>query len=727
MRPLPVWVSLLSFVNVVLAQPALTEPPDFPQAQSGPQAENREEGCFLLAHGTIFPGDVDWIAVRLPHASARTVIDVDFPTGAGASALLAMVANGASGFNIGDNNNTRDALCGLNGSSSPVGNLRDSVVDLRATTFNAVVNFAVTGAADTSFVGLHNESFTYEVWVYALPTPCMTDPNCDDAVACTWDQCDVPSGDCLNTPMDDFCNDNFFCNGVERCDAILGCRGNSAPSCDDGVDCTDDYCDFGVDQCVNEPWDGYCENEFFCDGEEFCDPLTGCQAGTPTDCDDGSACTLDTCDEEWWECVHTFADDACNDGQFCNGLEQCDAAGGCVAGSAPCPNSMCRESDDLCVDCLTDSDCGDGVYCNGVEHCNALGQCENAAFPCGASMCRESDDRCVECLANDDCNDDQFCNGLEFCTPDGNCEPGAVACGSGLCREADDRCVECLTDADCDDGVFCNGGETCNASGTCIEAQNPCLGSTCRETDQQCVECLTNTDCDDNAFCNGMESCDVDGACVAGTDPCGNDFCLEGEQRCVECLTDSDCADDLYCNGVERCQATGVCVPGVAPCPTVQSCNESADQCVSGEFTVDIKPGVCPARVLTTAQGFLPVALVGFDVRQINPNSVRMVRADGVGKFVDAMNGNGQAPRFRDESGPMQSCGCPDVGPDGSEDLIVSFKLDKMVKDLRLDNLRSGTVVELKLTGKMRDGTPFSATDCVVIQSPGRNGTAAAQ
>jgi hypothetical protein len=681
MKPTHVWVSLLSFVNVVLAQPALTEPPEFPQAQSGPQAENRETGCFLLAQGSIFPGDVDWISVRLPHASSRTVIDVDFATGTGASALLAMVTNGASGFNIGDNNNTRDALCGLNGVSSPVGNLRDSVVDLRATSFNAVVNLAVTGAADTSFIGLHNESFTYEVWVYALPTPCATDTNCDDTVACTSDQCDVPSGDCSNTPMDDVCDDDFFCNGVERCDATLGCQATAAPVCDDGVDCTDDFCDFSLDECVNEPWNGYCENEFFCDGEEVCDPVTGCQAGTPADCDDGSACTLDTCDEENWECVHVVSDGACNDGQFCNGVEQCDAAGQCAAGPAPCPNSMCRESDDRCVQCLTDHDCSDG----------------------------------------------QFCNGLEFCSPAGACEEGAPSCGSGLCRETDDRCVDCLESAACNDGRFCNGEESCDEAGNCVDGDSPCMDSVCREADDHCVQCLSDGDCDDRTFCNGVEQCNVDGACVTGLSPCVNDFCLEDEDRCVECLADSDCADDSFCNGIESCDAMGVCAPGVPPCPTASSCNEDSEQCAASEFTVDIKPGMCPARVMTTALGYLPVAIVGLDVWQIDPDSVRLSRADGVGSSVDAVNTSGQSPRFRDESGPMQSCTCPDAAPDGTEDLLVSFKLDQVVQSLRLGSLRSGAIVELKLTGQMRDGTPFSASDCITVQSPGRNGPAAAQ
>lgn len=727
MRPLHVFVSLMVVANVVLAQPALTEPPEFPQVQPGPQVLYEGEGCFLLAEGVIFPGDVDWMRVRIPRVSTRTVIDVDFPAGAGASAMLAMVVNGTSGFNIADNNNTRDLLCGLHGTSTPVGSLSDSAVDLRQTPLNATIDIAVTGAADTSFVGLHNESFAYEVWVYAIPIPCVDDASCDDAVACTWDQCDVDTGDCFNTPLDDACDDGFFCNGVEWCDRDFGCRTAPAPSCDDGVDCTVDYCDSGVDDCVNEPWDEYCSNDLFCDGDEVCDPVAGCRPGVPVDCDDGQDCTVDTCDEEDWRCIHTTADDACDDGQFCNGMEMCDFDAGCMNGPVPCPDSLCRESDDRCVDCMSDDDCSDGAYCNGAERCNTFGQCVSGTYPCGTSLCRESDDACVECVADQDCDDGEFCNGVEFCGEDGSCEMGAGPCGDALCRESDDRCVECLSDDHCEDDEFCNGREMCNSAGICVEGLNPCGDSMCHESDDRCVQCLADADCDDGGFCNGVEQCDDLGACVAGLPPCGNDFCVESEDRCAECMTDGDCSDGLFCNGAERCLDSGTCAAGDSPCPAGQACDEAAAQCLQHAFTMDIKPGVCPVKVMTSGQGNLPVGIVGVDVRQIDVNSVRLMRVDGVGKPVKAMTGSGQGPRFRDVSGPAQACACPGGEPDGVEDLVVSFKLNEVVKELRLDSLRSGAVVELQITGTLRDGTSMTASDCVTIHAPGRNGISSAQ
>ncbi len=820
MKSLGLSACLVLVSSTAFAQPALVENPDFPTVGPGPQAVYSGEGCFLLAQGTILPGDVDWIGVRIPRASSRTIIDVDFPNGTHGSALLAMVTNGTTGFNIGDNNNSRDAFCGLSAATNPVGSPRDSVVDLQETSLNATINIAITGAADTSFSGLHMENFTYAVWVYAVPIPCVNDMSCDDGVACTLDHCDVPTGDCSNTPRNNQCDDGHFCNGTEWCDPAFGCRATPAPSCDDGVDCTQDFCDMITDACGHMADDYFCDNDLFCDGDEWCDAVNGCQPGTPVDCDDGVGCTADACDEETWECLHTASDELCDDGLFCNGAEHCDYDDGCTAGSAPCAGALCRESDDRCVACLSDSDCSDDRFCNGAEHCNAQGVCVSGAYPCGAamcresdeqcvecladtdcsdgaycngdefctpagaceqgglpcgtglcresddrcvhclsnadcndglfcngmetcnsagmcaagvypcstSMCRESDDRCVDCLANSDCSDGAFCNGDEFCSAAGHCEQGALPCGSGLCRESDDHCVDCLGNADCEDGVFCNGMETCNAAGACTAGAYPCGGSLCRENDDRCVGCLSNADCNDGLFCNGQETCSASGVCTAGANPCVGSLCRENDDRCVQCVSDNDCSDGLFCNGAEHCLANGMCSAGESPCASGQSCNEATDQCASAGFSMDIMPGTCPASASLPARGYLTVALVGLDVQQVNVNSVRLVRADGAGNAVDSVNGPpAQAPQFRDVAGPSTPCSCPDRGPDGMADLVLSFKTDKVFKSLRLDDLPNGSRVELKITGKLMNGSAFSASDCLTVQTVAGGGASAAQ
>ena len=71
------FVLLSVLCRSAFAQPALSEPGDFPNTFGGPIAVQSSSGCFWLATGSLEPGDVDWVQVTLPFAATRTVIDLD--------------------------------------------------------------------------------------------------------------------------------------------------------------------------------------------------------------------------------------------------------------------------------------------------------------------------------------------------------------------------------------------------------------------------------------------------------------------------------------------------------------------------------------------------------------------------------------------------------------------------------------------------------------------------
>ena len=71
---------------------------------------------------------------------------------------------------------------------------------------------------------------------------CTVDEECDDGVACTVDFCEA-DGRCSYTPNDSLCGDGDLCSGVETCDPAQGCRPGEPLTCDDGVACTVDSCD----------------------------------------------------------------------------------------------------------------------------------------------------------------------------------------------------------------------------------------------------------------------------------------------------------------------------------------------------------------------------------------------------------------------------------------------------------------------------------------------------
>lgn len=116
--------------------------------------------------------------------------------------------------------------------------------------------------------------------------PCMLAVDCDDANACTEDNC--INSVCAHNPVD----------------------------CDDGFDCTTDACDPLSGACTNAPDDAACDDADACTGVESCSAATGCVAGTPVTCTDGASCTMDVCDPGTGTCSFNPID-ACNSGDGC--------------------------------------------------------------------------------------------------------------------------------------------------------------------------------------------------------------------------------------------------------------------------------------------------------------------------------------------------------------------------------------------------------------------------
>ena len=172
---------------------------------------------------------------------------------------------------------------------------------------------------------------------------------CNDGVGCTVDDCNEGLDACEFLPDHAVCENGVFCDGVETCDSLLDCQAGVAETCDDGVGCTVDSCNGGTDVCDNVPDDGLCDNAVFCDGAETCDVALDCQAGTPVDCDDAVGCTADSCNEGTDSCDNIPDDGPCQNGLFCDGAETCDALLDCQPDGDPCPGLSCDEIIDFCA------------------------------------------------------------------------------------------------------------------------------------------------------------------------------------------------------------------------------------------------------------------------------------------------------------------------------------------------------------------------------------------
>ena len=194
---------------------------------------------------------------------------------------------------------------------------------------------------------------------------------------------------------------------------------------------------------------------------------TTCTANSQ--CDDGVACTVDSCDAG--TCVNTPEDAFCGDGILCTD-DICDQALGCTNPPVSCPQGeQCDPGTGQCMQCLVDADCDDGVGCT-VDSCDAgTGACVNTPEDavCGDGiLC--TDDICDQALG---------CTNAPVSCPQGEqCDPGTGQCVTSS---------ECIVDADCDDGLFCNGDETCVA-GNCQAGTLPCDLATqvCNEDSDIC-------------------------------------------------------------------------------------------------------------------------------------------------------------------------------------------------------------------------------------------------
>ncbi len=236
-----------------------------------------------------------------------------------------------------------------------------------------------------------------------LGTPCgdPTNTDCTDP-----DTCDG-GGVCLDNHATNGtgCDDGLFCLVNEFC-TDGACGSGVGRDCGDGIGCTNDACDEVNDVCNNNANDVKCDNGEWCDGVEICDSLADCvtQPGSVPVPDDGVPCTNDFCDEVNDVIVNDPIHANCNNGQFCDGVEICDSVQNCIVqpGSTPnpddgvgCTDDSCDEVNDVIVNTPNDVHCpDDGLFCNGDEFCHAVNDCDHTGSPCGGP-CDEVNDKCL--------------------------------------------------------------------------------------------------------------------------------------------------------------------------------------------------------------------------------------------------------------------------------------------------------------------------------------------
>ena len=390
-----------------------------------------------------------------------------------------------------------------------------------------------------------------------LPYQCVVDPNsmviCPDPggedAFCLQGHCDPATGECSSVPN----HEGFLCDNTDACtfDSTCAegiCAGGDQVNCNDGNACTDDSCE----------------------------PVAGCVfADNAAACNDGDVCTTqDQCIDG--ECLGG-PDLECSDGDVCNGIETCNPASGCVDGEPLV--------------------CDDGDPCSGVETCHPVAGCQ-AAVPlacddgdaCNGLESCESWIGCVDGVPPV-CDDGDNCNGAETCDPVDGCQLGqALVCNDGnVCT--DDSCesgVGCLYAAnqtECDDGNACTDGDHCEA-GACVfdgpkscDDLDICTDNNC-DPAVGCITTLNEATCDDGDVCTLADHCHL-GGCIGGMElacddnnACTDDSCKPA-LGCQFTFTDGPCDDGDECTQSDTCQV-GACVGVEVQCNDGNICTDDS-------------------------------------------------------------------------------------------------------------------------------------------------------
>lgn len=135
--------------------------------------------------------------------------------------------------------------------------------------------------------------------------------------------------------------------------------------CIDAVACTRERCETAVGLCVVTYDLEMCDDGVFCNGVEQCDQREGCIPGARITCNDDTVCTVDRCDEAGRTCEHSMRDlDLDGDVDFfCGGMD-CDDRDAVRSSLAPeiCDDGIDQDCDGLDDDLSSSMMCGRPPY-----------------------------------------------------------------------------------------------------------------------------------------------------------------------------------------------------------------------------------------------------------------------------------------------------------------------------------------------------------------------------
>ena len=368
--------------------------------------------------------------------------------------------------------------------------------------------------------------------------------------------CSTATGLCSNPAKSDgtSCNDGNACTKNDVCKT--GACAGTGYTCNDGLACTADTCN-GDGTCSFNVTAGNCLINGACYPSGAVNPTNQCQQCAPatsqtawspktsgTSCNDNNACTKnDVCDGAG-HCGGTAY--TCNDGlactvDSCNGdgtctfttlPEDCVINGACYVAGATNPSNQCQQctpssSQTAWRPKTNGTSCNDGNACTRSDICTA-GFCGGTAYTC---------DDGLGCTV-DTCNGDGTCTHTPTdgsCVIDGTCYVAGATNPTNPCQQ----CAPSSSQTNWSpkpNGTSCNDGNACTRTDTCQAGS--CTGS-------------------NPVVCTASDQCHDAGTCDTGTGACSNPAKPDG----------TTCDDGNGETQGDLCTA-GVC-QGTKPCASI--------------------------------------------------------------------------------------------------------------------------------------------------------------
>jgi Dictyostelium (slime mold) repeat len=352
--------------------------------------------------------------------------------------------------------------------------------------------------------------------------------------------------------------------------------------CNDGDACTTDTCsDSAV--CVFSNSSSSCDDGNVCT-DDSCDSSIGCvYTDISSGCDDGINCTVDSCDP-LLGCVYTANDTACDDGFDCTLVTECHLTLDCIVTSVT--YALCSDGDACTMDTCS------FVYGVGCEFFSTASLCDDSDV-CTVDSCSPSAG-CVYTSTASLCDDGDACT-ADSCSPSTGCVYASTGSGcndGNPCTDdscdASSGCVYTDNTVACDDGDpctlndVCSGGVCSGVPKNCSDG-DVCTGNTCEASSGACVPIYNAIPCDDGDACTLSDTCD-NGTCVG---------------------VPKNCSDGNVCTDEVCSQPSGVCT---ATNNTV-ACDDGdpstlGDVCEDGECAGI--PAACDDGDNCTANGYDP-------------------------------------------------------------------------------------------------------------------------